>query len=203
MMKRQAAAVIPTPWGNFNMVAFAENEAERMPHLAMIHEKTTTSAPVLVRMHSECLTGDLFGSKRCDCGEQLEKAMEMCGQEGGIVLYLRQEGRNIGLINKLKAYNLQDEGADTYEANRALGLAEDARDFTIAAEMLKALGISRAKLLTNNPAKVGGLEAGGVTVVERISTEEYLTPHNAAYLRAKAEYGHVFDKRMAPAKSGT
>jgi len=131
-LTRQAGTTIPTPWGAFQMIAFSDERGEKMPHLAMVHENFDPSGPVLLRMHSECLTGDLFGSKRCDCGEQLDTAMELAAQNGGVVLYLRQEGRGIGLINKLKAYNLQDKGLNTADANTHLGLEVDNRDYQIA-----------------------------------------------------------------------
>ncbi len=194
MMKRQAAAVIPTPWGNFNMVAFAENETERMPHLAMIHEKMTTSAPVLVRMHSECLTGDLFGSKRCDCGEQLEKAMEMCGQEGGIVLYLRQEGRNIGLINKLKAYQLQDRGLNSADANTHLGLEVDGRRYDEAIQILTEIGVTAIRLITNNPLKMRAIDESAIQFVERVPLVIAPRRENRFYLQTKEDLmGHLLN----------
>ena len=146
-----------------------------------------TGVPVpLVRPHSECLTGDVFGSQRCDCGPQLREAVERITGAGGLLLYLRQEGRGIGLYNKLDAYALQDAGLDTYQANLALGLREDERDYTAAAQMLAALGVRRVALLTNNPDKADQLSGLGVTVVERVPTGLFLAPANAAYLAAKA-----------------
>ncbi|MGM9384938.1 GTP cyclohydrolase II [Streptomyces antibioticus] len=139
----------------------------------------------LVRLHSECLTGDVFGSARCDCGPQLREAVERIARTGGVLLYLRQEGRGIGLDNKLDAYALQDQGLDTYEANAALGLPEDDRDYTAAAQMLRALGITRLDLLSNNPDKAGQLRDLGITVHERVPTGVFTTPHNVRYLRAK------------------
>ncbi|MET9392049.1 GTP cyclohydrolase II [Streptomyces sp. NPDC006624] len=139
----------------------------------------------LVRLHSECLTGDVFGSARCDCGPQLREAVERIAERGGVLLYLRQEGRGIGLYNKLDAYALQDEGLDTYEANAALGLPEDARDYTAAAQMLRTLGIGELDLLSNNPDKAGQLRALGVGVRERVPTGVFTTAHNVRYLRAK------------------
>ncbi|MEV6805423.1 GTP cyclohydrolase II [Streptomyces sp. NPDC051132] len=140
----------------------------------------------LVRLHSECLTGDVFGSARCDCGPQLREAVERVAGRGGILLYLRQEGRGIGLYNKLDAYALQDQGLDTYEANAALGLPEDARDYTAAAQMLTALGVTELDLLSNNPDKAEQLRARGITVRERVPTGVFTTAHNVRYLRAKA-----------------
>jgi GTP cyclohydrolase II len=139
----------------------------------------------LVRLHSECLTGDVFGSARCDCGPQLREAVERIAVTGGVLLYLRQEGRGIGLYNKLDAYALQDQGLDTYEANAALGLPEDARDYTAAAQMLAALGIGELDLLSNNPDKAEQLRALGIVVRDRIPTGVFTTPHNVRYLRAK------------------
>ncbi|WP_369234818.1 GTP cyclohydrolase II [Streptomyces sp. R21] len=139
----------------------------------------------LVRLHSECLTGDVFGSARCDCGPQLREAVEQIAERGGVLLYLRQEGRGIGLYNKLDAYALQDEGLDTYAANAALGLPEDARDYTAAAQMLQALGIDTLDLLSNNPDKAGQLRDLGLTVAHRVPTGVFTTAHNVRYLRAK------------------
>lgn len=144
----------------------------------------------LVRAHSECVTGDVFGSARCDCGPQLEEAIVRISAEGGILLYLRQEGRGIGLINKLDAYALQDQGMNTYEANRALGFQNDQRDFAVAADMLQALGSPRIRLLTNNPRKVDTLTECGIEVVERVGTRVYRTDHNERYLAAKEQEGH-------------
>lgn len=147
-----------------------------------------TSAP-LVRPHSECLTGEVFGSERCDCGAQLREAVERITDEGGYLLYLRQEGRGIGLYNKLDAYVLQDAGLDTYEANMALGHAADERDYTVAVQMLRALGESRVRLLTNNPDKVGSLSDLGLTVLEQVSTGVHRSAANAGYLMTKARRG--------------
>jgi GTP cyclohydrolase II len=149
---------------------------------------------ILVRMHSECLTGDVFGSRRCDCGEQLEDSMRLLREQGrGVLLYLRQEGRGIGLANKISAYALQEEGLDTVQANLALGLPEDARDYRVAAEMLLDLGIHRAALLTNNPAKIKGLRSHGVEVTERLPVQVEPNPFNLRYLRTKKEkLGHLY-----------
>ncbi|WP_067542954.1 GTP cyclohydrolase II [Nocardia crassostreae] len=164
--------------------------ADGREHLALILGEP--GATPLVRLHSECLTGDVFGSARCDCGPQLREAVERITEAGGVLLYLRQEGRDIGLYNKLDAYALQDSGLDTYEANTALGLPEDARDYTAAAQMLSALGISEVDLLTNNPDKPRQLSALGVSVREIVPTGVHSTPDNLRYLRAKAEHtGHT------------
>lgn len=153
---------------------------------------------ILVRMHSECLTGDVFGSRRCDCGEQLEDSMRLLREQGrGVLLYLRQEGRGIGLANKISAYALQEEGLDTVQANLALGLPEDARDYRVAAEMLLDLGIHRAALLTNNPAKIKGLRSHGVEVVERLPVQVEPNSFNLRYLRTKKEkLGHLFPESI-------
>ncbi len=142
-----------------------------------------------VRIHSECLTGDVFGSQRCDCGPQLDEAMRRFSQASGLIIYLRQEGRGIGLMNKLKAYRLQDQGHDTYQANRLLGFADDLRDFKVAADMLKALSITQVRLLSNNPRKVKGLEKNGVAVHHRLFTQTYVCEHNRRYLDAKSQLG--------------
>ena len=151
--------------------------------------------PPLVRLHSECLTGDVFGSLKCDCGPQLREALRIIGQAGGgVLLYLRQEGRGIGLVNKVRAYSLQDRGFDTVEANLRLGFADDERDYGHAAAMLRTLGIDRVRLLTNNPAKVRGVEAAGIRVVERVAHKMPTNPHNADYLATKRERsGHLLD----------
>ena len=193
MMKIQAEALIPTPWGNFNMIAFAADESEWMPHLALVHEECDITKPVLTRIHSDCITGDLFGSRRCDCGEQLDKSLQMAAEKGGLVLYLRQEGRGIGIINKLKAYNLQDLGLNTVDANLHLGLEVDARQYDIAIEMLQTLGVSRIHLLTNNPEKVEALEDSSIEVVSRVPLIIEPQKENFNYLKTKQdEMGHFF-----------
>ncbi|MEU3985463.1 GTP cyclohydrolase II [Streptomyces sp. NPDC026672] len=154
-------------------------------HVAVVLGDPAPGAVPLVRLHSECLTGDVFGSARCDCGPQLREAVERIAERGGVLLYLRQEGRGIGLYNKLDAYALQDQGLDTYEANAALGLPEDARDYTSAAQMLRALGIERLDLLSNNPDKADQLRTLGIEVHDRVPTGVFTTAHNVRYLRAK------------------
>jgi GTP cyclohydrolase II len=156
----------------------------------------TLSGPPLVRLHSECLTGDIFASARCDCGSQLHETIEQLTEEGGILLYLRQEGRGIGLYAKLDAYRLQDRGIDTYAANRHLNLPEDARDHAIGARMLLALGIDRIRLITNNPDKVAQLRLAGIDVAEVRRTGVYVTDANRAYLQAKIAHGHRIDPRF-------
>jgi GTP cyclohydrolase II len=151
------------------------------------------SRPALVRLHSECLTGDIFASARCDCGHQLQEAIELLSEEGGILLYLRQEGRGIGLYAKLDAYRLQDRGIDTYTANRCLNLPEDGRSYMVGARMLQALGVERIRLLTNNPDKVAQLTAAGIDVAEIRRTGVYVTEVNRAYLQAKVAHRHMID----------
>jgi 3,4-dihydroxy 2-butanone 4-phosphate synthase / GTP cyclohydrolase II len=156
--------------------------------------------PVLVRLHSECLTGDVFGSRRCDCGEQLEESMRLLREQGrGVLLYLRQEGRGIGLANKISAYALQEEGLDTVQANLALGLPDDARDYGVAAEILLDLGVRRAAVLTNNPSKIEGLRSHDIEVVERLPVRVEPNPFNLAYLRTKREkLGHLLPSSVLP-----
>jgi len=162
-----------------------------MPNLVMVAEGTDFSKPVLVRLHSECLTGDIFHSIRCDCGEQLEEAMRLVSQSGGAILYLRQEGRGIGIINKLKAYQLQDKGADTIEANELLGLPVDSRDYGQAIHMLESLGAKQIRLLTNNPLKVEAFAKTPVEVIERVGLEIKKRPENERYLNTKRDdMGH-------------
>ena len=173
------------------MVSFRD-PASGEDHVALI-VGAFGGKPPLVRLHSECLTGDVFGSLKCDCGPQLKEALRILGDEGGgVLLYLRQEGRGIGLANKLRAYALQDRGLDTVDANRRLGFADDARDYAMAAAMLRALGIDAVRLLTNNPGKVAGLERAGIAVVERVAHHMPVNPHNADYLATKrARSGHL------------
>jgi len=192
-MTKQAATEIPTPWGNFTMIAYASEHSERMPHLAMVHESFNNATPTLVRIHSECLTGDLFGSKRCDCGEQLDTAMKLAAEQGGVVVYLRQEGRGIGLINKLKAYNLQDQGYNTAEANTHLGLEVDGRQYEVAIQILEDLGITAIELMTNNPLKIQAIEESGIEVKSRVPIVIPPKKENLGYLKTKEELmGHLF-----------
>lgn len=160
-------------------------------HVAIIFQSvdSKTTAP-LVRMHSECLTGDVFHSSRCDCGEQLDETIEKMGEQGGILLYLRQEGRGIGLYNKIDAYELQSQGMNTYEANNHLGFGDDLRDFTEAAEMLKSLGINEIRLITNNPKKINDLESYDIKIVEVLGTKTHVKEGNESYLKTKASHGH-------------
>lgn len=182
---------LPTPWATFQLHAFLDHDtAEEV--LALTLGDTTLDAPVLARIHSECLTGDGLFSQRCDCGAQLETALKKIAKNGrGVLIYLRQEGRGIGLINKLRAYRLQDEGADTVEANERLGFAADMRNYDVCKPVFEHLGIKRLRLLTNNPRKVRAVEGMGVTVVERVPLQVNRNPYNEAYLSTKAaKLGH-------------
>ncbi len=194
-MQRQVQAFLPTDWGNFNIIAYASSPDDLTPHVALVHENLDVSQPVLVRIHSECMTGDVFHSRRCDCGEQLDKALELAAEQAGVVIYLRQEGRGIGLINKLKAYNLQDKGFDTASANTHLGFEVDARQYDLAVEILHDLGISSIRLLTNNPLKIEALENAGIEIASREPLVIEPKKENAAYLRTKRELmGHLLGR---------
>lgn len=183
---------LPTKWGDFDMHGF-EDPAMDKEHVVLTMGDFSDGVPVLVRVHSECLTGDGLFSLRCDCGSQLESAMKMIAEEGrGAILYLRQEGRGIGLLNKIKAYNLQDDGADTVEANEQLGFGADLRDYSICLPMFDYLNIKSVRLLTNNPKKIDALSDMGIKVSERVSLETGKNPHNEKYLATKAgKLGHI------------
>lgn len=187
-----ARTPLPTPWGGFELRLY-ECLLDGAHHLALVRGRVAGGRDVLVRVHSECLTGDVFGSKRCDCGEQLRLSLQRVAEEGrGVVLYMRQEGRGIGLVNKLKAYALQDSGLDTVEANEHLGLPPDPRDYGIGAQILADLGLRRIRLLTNNPRKIVGLEGYGLEVSERVPITVRAGEHNVKYLRTKKEkLGHL------------
>lgn len=191
-LKKVAQAKLPTPWGEFTIVGF-EELATGKDHIAMVFGDINQFQPILTRVHSECLTGDALFSLRCDCGFQLEAALKQIAEQGtGILIYHRQEGRNIGLLNKIKAYALQDQGYDTVEANHQLGFAADERDFTLCAEMLDLLGVKEIRLLTNNPKKIEVLTQAGIKITERVALEVGENPNNEHYLQTKAEkMGHI------------
>jgi len=187
LVHKDVSVKMPTQWGDFDMIAYTQADTGEN-HLALVKGSWAPDEPVLVRVHSSCVTGDIFGSCRCDCGPQLHAAMEMINREGkGVVLYMNQEGRGIGLINKLKAYHLQENGMDTVEANLELGFKMDQRDYGVGAQILRSLGISKMRLMTNNPKKRAGLIGYGLEVVENVPIEIASNPHNEAYLRTKRD----------------
>ena len=193
LVEEVTSTVLPTYAGEFKSVAF-KNLLDEQIHIALVKGEIKKDNPTLVRVHSQCLTGDVFGSYRCDCGEQLQKSMEMIEQEGtGVLLYLYQEGRGIGIINKLKAYALQDEGKDTVQANEELGFKPDLRDYGIGAQILRKLGLRKIRIMTNNPRKIVGLEGYGLQLVERVPIEVEAKKDNLKYLRTKQKkLGHLF-----------
>ena len=195
LVEHIGSANVPTEWGSFTTHAY-RSTIDGIEHLAFVKGDVSGDAPVLTRVHSECLTGDVFGSRRCDCGPQLEAAMAMIEREGrGVVVYLRgHEGRGIGIGHKIRAYSLQEEGYDTVDANTKLGLPVDSREYGIGAQILADLGARKLRLMTNNPAKYGGIAGYGLEIVERVPLATAETPENAAYLRTKRErMGHLFD----------
>jgi len=195
MLKIQAQSNIPTDFGMFKVYAFSESENDYNPHLVWVAENTDFTETVNVRFHSECITGEVFHSRKCECGQQLDAAMKFVQENGGMIIYLRQEGRNIGIINKLRAYALQEQGFDTVEANLKLGLPADGRDFGVAIEMLKILNVAKVNLLTNNPEKLKALENSGVLLNERVALEIDSNPTSASYLNKKKDYfGHLLER---------
>jgi 3,4-dihydroxy 2-butanone 4-phosphate synthase/GTP cyclohydrolase II len=194
LVQEVASASLPNVFGeNWRVRAFT-NVLDSAEHLVLQMGEITGDEPVLIRVHSECMTGDVFGSQRCDCGPQLHRAMQMIAKEGkGVILYLRQEGRGIGLANKIRAYQLQDQGMDTVEANLHLGFPMDNRNYGIGAQILRAIGVRKLRLMTNNPAKRIGLKGYGLEIVERVPIIIEANKNNAGYLRAKQEkMGHLF-----------
>jgi 3,4-dihydroxy 2-butanone 4-phosphate synthase/GTP cyclohydrolase II len=193
IVQRQVEVQLPTNWGDFKLIDYLV-ETNGQEHLALVKGEWEKNEPVLVRMHSSCVTGDIFGSCRCDCGEQLHRSMEMIEKAGkGVVVYLNQEGRGIGLLNKLKAYKLQEDGLDTVEANVELGFKADERDYGVGAQILRDLGVRKIKLMTNNPKKRAGLIGYGLEIVENISISVDANPHNEKYLQTKKDkMGHSF-----------
>ena len=192
MITKQAEANIPTEYGNFRALAFSEDIENWMPHIVLIAENTDFTKPINVRFHSECITGEVFHSKKCECGQQLDAAMKYTQENGGIIIYLRQEGRNIGIINKLKAYALQEKGLDTVEANLELGLPADDRDFEVAIDILKQIGVKEVNLLTNNPDKLKFVENSEIILNKRIPLQIKANEINSSYLQTKKDYfGHL------------
>ena len=196
LVTREVEVVLPTKFGDFKMAAFSD-EIEKKEYIAVFKGDLQGKEDVLVRLHSECLTGDIFGSKRCDCGDQLHKSLESINEKGeGLLIYLRQEGRGIGIYNKLKAYNLQDQGHDTVEANHLLGFKDDLRDFAVAAQIIKDFEIKSINILTNNPKKIESLEKYGIDVKKRIDSETEPTTENKKYLETKRDkMGHYILKK--------
>src|SRR5437588_4979171 len=199
LVERVVSTKLPTAFGEFTAVGY-RSLIDNKHHVALVKGEIAGAEDVLVRVHSECLTGDVFHSLRCDCGEQLESALSMIEGEGlGVLLYLSQEGRGIGLLNKLRAYKLQEEGLDTVDANLRLGLPADLRDYGIGAQILVDLGLSSIRILTNNPKKISGMSGYGLSVTDQIPIQHVSNPHNEAYLRAKRErLGHTLHHQGLP-----
>lgn len=191
LIKKEVSVDMPTDWGHFKLHAYSQLNTDYV-HLALVRGEWKKDEPVLVRVHSCCLTGDVFGSRRCDCGGQLHDAMQMVEEEGkGVVLYMNQEGRGIGLLNKLRAYDLQEKGLDTVDANLHLGFKMDERDYGVGAQILRDLGVEKIRLMTNNPKKRAGLKGYGLEIVENVPIQPHKNPHNEKYLRTKRDkMGH-------------
>lgn len=202
-IERKACARIPTEFGEFQLCLYTNSQDDK-EHLALVMGEVAGQDGVLVRIHSECFTGDVLGSRRCDCGEQLQRSMEFISRAGaGVIVYMRQEGRGIGLLDKLRAYNLQDRGYDTVDANLALGHQPDERDYTLAAKILDELEVGSVRLMTNNPGKISQLEELGMRVIERVPLETTIYADNAHYLFTKAQrMHHLLDLGEPPANAG-
>lgn len=197
MLKLQAESNVPTDFGIFRIMAFSEDEKDWMPHIALIAEGTDLSKPVNVRIHSECITGEVFHSQKCECGQQLDSAMKYMQEHGGIIIYLRQEGRNIGIINKLKAYALQETGLDTVQANLELGLPADDRNFAFAIEILEKLNVKAVNLMTNNPEKIKIIKDSPIHLNSRIPLQIKSNDATAKYLKTKKDFfGHLLDDEI-------
>jgi len=194
MIKIQAESNLSTEYGKVRILAFSENQSDWMPHIAIIAEKTDLSKVVNVRFHSECITGEVFHSLKCECGKQLDSSMKYINENGGVIVYLRQEGRNIGIINKLKAYSLQEKGLNTVEANLHLGFPADDRDFSIGIEILNILGVTCINLMTNNPLKVKAIEESSIKLNKRIPLKIAPNNENKEYLEVKKSFfGHYLE----------